>query len=101
MNPRHTDESISRLYHDVIFIISTQSLVLGNIYAAFSKPAIMDLKIGTVYYDDDASPEKKARKMAEAAQTTALETGAKITGFQVGLKFAVSFVDDAKICSDL
>jgi len=61
----------------------TESLVLGNIYAAFSKPAIMDLKIGTVYYDDDASPEKKARKMAEAAQTTALETGAKITGFQI------------------
>jgi hypothetical protein len=64
-------------------IIPIQSLVLGNICSSFSKPATMDLKIGTKYYDDDASPEKRERKMADAAKTTAVETGAKITGFQV------------------
>jgi len=60
-----------------------ESLVLGNICSSFSSPATMDLKIGTVYYDDDASPEKKAQKIKDAASTTALETGAKITGFQI------------------
>ncbi|KAI9069468.1 SAICAR synthase-like protein [Trametes sanguinea] len=59
------------------------SLVLENISHAFAKPNILDVKLGTVLYDDDASEEKRARMEKTARETTSLETGVRLTGFQV------------------
>jgi len=60
-----------------------EGLVLENISFAFTKPNILDIKLGTVLYDDGASEEKKQRMIKAAKETTSLETGIRITGFQV------------------
>ena len=43
----------------------------------------MDIKLGTVLYERTASPEKRARMEKTARETTSLETGIRLTGFQV------------------
>ena len=43
----------------------------------------MDIKLGTVLYDEDASEEKKARMREKARQGTSFETGLRLTGIQV------------------
>ncbi|KAF9265713.1 SAICAR synthase-like protein [Marasmius fiardii PR-910] len=60
-----------------------QSLVLENLLHTFVKPNILDIKLGTVLYDESASPEKVERMLKIARETTSLETGIRLTGFQV------------------
>ncbi|KAH7911881.1 hypothetical protein BJ138DRAFT_1125650 [Hygrophoropsis aurantiaca] len=60
-----------------------ESLVLENLTHGFIKPNILDIKLGTVLYDDAASPEKRARMERTAKETTSAETGIRLTGFQV------------------
>ncbi|KAH0830094.1 hypothetical protein J3R83DRAFT_1429 [Lanmaoa asiatica] len=60
-----------------------QTLVLQNLLYGYRKPCILDVKLGTVLYDDDASEEKKARFIKRAAESTSLQTGVRLTGFQV------------------
>ncbi|VDB84510.1 unnamed protein product [Peniophora sp. CBMAI 1063] len=59
------------------------SLVLENVSHAFARPNILDIKLGTVLYDESATPEKRARMEETARKTTSLETGVRLTGFQV------------------
>lgn len=59
------------------------SIILENLSHRFTKPNILDIKLGTVLYDDAASPEKRERMIKSAKETTSLETGVRITGFQV------------------
>jgi len=56
---------------------------LENISYPFKKPNVLDIKLGTVLYEDTASEEKKQRMIQAAKATTSLETGVRITGFQV------------------
>ncbi|KAI0781528.1 SAICAR synthase-like protein [Trametes elegans] len=60
-----------------------ESLVLENLSHSFARPNILDVKLGTVLYDDEAPPEKRARMEKTARETTSLETGVRLTGFQV------------------
>jgi inositol-polyphosphate multikinase len=60
-----------------------QSIVLENLSFTFLKPNILDVKLGTVLYDETASPEKVARMQKTAQETTSFETGVRLTGFQV------------------
>ncbi|KAL1720288.1 hypothetical protein EV715DRAFT_197433 [Schizophyllum commune] len=60
-----------------------QNLVLENLSFPFKKPNILDIKLGTVLYDESASPEKVERMIKTAKETTSLETGVRLTGFQV------------------
>ncbi|KAL0947753.1 hypothetical protein HGRIS_013831 [Hohenbuehelia grisea] len=62
---------------------SKESLVLENLSHPFSKPNIIDIKLGTVLYDESASPDKVERMLKTARETTSLETGVRLTGFQV------------------
>lgn len=57
--------------------------MLENVSHRFTKPNILDIKLGTVLYDDHATEEKKQRMIRSAKETTSLETGVRITGFQV------------------
>jgi hypothetical protein len=41
------------------------------------------VKLGTVLYDEDAPPEKQARMIKAAQNTTSGEMGVRLTGFQV------------------
>ncbi|KAI6042693.1 hypothetical protein EDC04DRAFT_2657852 [Pisolithus marmoratus] len=59
------------------------TIVLENLTHGFHKPCILDVKLGTVLYDEDAPPEKKERMIRTAASTTSLSTGIRLTGFQV------------------
>ena len=69
------------------FVGLLNRLVLENLSHRFLKPNILDIKLGTVLYDEDASEEKKARMDKTAKQTTSSETGIRLTGFQVRFSF--------------
>ncbi|CCA70211.1 related to ARG82-dual-specificity inositol polyphosphate kinase required for regulation of phosphate-and nitrogen-responsive genes [Serendipita indica DSM 11827] len=58
-------------------------LILENLSHAFTRPNILDIKLGTVLYDEHASEEKKQRMIKSAKETTSFDTGVRITGFQV------------------
>ncbi|KAG6852903.1 hypothetical protein C0991_008272 [Blastosporella zonata] len=58
------------------------SIVLENISHSFLKPNILDIKLGTVLYDETASSEKVERMINTAKNTTSFETGIRLTGFQ-------------------
>ncbi|KAJ6621802.1 SAICAR synthase-like protein [Mycena sp. CBHHK59/15] len=60
-----------------------ESLVLENLAHPFLKPNILDIKLGTVLYDESAPPDKVERMLNVAKNTTSLETGIRLTGFQV------------------
>jgi len=60
-----------------------ESIVLENLAHPFVKPNILDIKLGTVFYDESASPEKVARMIKTSETTTSLKTGIRLTGFQV------------------
>ncbi|KAJ6462310.1 hypothetical protein DFH09DRAFT_1061527 [Mycena vulgaris] len=68
---------------DLAYWSRAQSLVLENLSHAFVKPNILDIKLGTVLYDESASPEKVERMLKAAEATTSLKTGIRLTGFQV------------------
>jgi 1D-myo-inositol-tetrakisphosphate 5-kinase/inositol-polyphosphate multikinase len=57
--------------------------VLENLSFPFLKPNILDVKLGTVLYDEGASEEKRTRMEKAARDTTSFETGVRLTGFQV------------------
>ncbi|KAJ7818523.1 hypothetical protein B0H14DRAFT_2839255 [Mycena olivaceomarginata] len=59
------------------------SIVLENLAHALVKPNILDIKLGTVLYDEAAPPDKVARMIKTAETTTSLKTGIRLTGFQV------------------
>ncbi|KAH9842452.1 SAICAR synthase-like protein [Rhodofomes roseus] len=60
-----------------------ESIVLENLAHTFAKPNILDIKLGTVLFDEDATQEKRERMERVAAETTSKETGMRLTGFQV------------------
>lgn len=60
-----------------------ESLVLENLSHKFSRPNIMDIKLGTVLYDEGASEDKVKRMIETAKNTTSFESGVRLTGFQV------------------
>ena len=64
-----------------------QLVVLENVVHGFRKPNILDIKLGTLLYDEDAPPEKKAKMEIKTRGTTSGEAGIRLTGFQVGVGF--------------
>ncbi|KAJ7784339.1 hypothetical protein B0H16DRAFT_1296751 [Mycena metata] len=59
------------------------SLVLENLSHPFLRPNILDVKLGTVLYDESAAPDKVARMRKTAETTTSGSCGMRYTGFQV------------------
>jgi 1D-myo-inositol-tetrakisphosphate 5-kinase/inositol-polyphosphate multikinase len=57
--------------------------VIENVAYGFCKPNILDVKLGTVLYEEDAPPAKKERSENKAKRTTSGQTGMRLTGFQV------------------
>ncbi|KAJ7585163.1 SAICAR synthase-like protein [Mycena floridula] len=60
-----------------------ESLVLENLSHTFLQPNILDIKLGTVLYDEEAPEDKVTRMEKTARDTTSFETGVRLTGFQV------------------
>jgi inositol-polyphosphate multikinase len=63
-------------------------IVLENVAEGFRKPNILDVKLGTVLYDEDTPPEKRERMEKKARYTTSGEVGIRLTGFQVRRSFS-------------
>lgn len=60
------------------FYINMENLILP-----FEKPNIIDLKLGTRLYDDNANEAKREKMILNASSTTSLKTGLKICGLQI------------------
>lgn len=73
--------------------------MLENLSYRFLKPNILDIKLGTVLYDAEASPEKIQRMIDTAKATTSFETGVRLTGFQV--RFCPSSLFPQSMFTDL
>lgn len=58
-------------------------LVLENLTHRFQRPNVLDIKLGTQLYDEDASDEKKERMQRASEASTSATTGIRLTGFQV------------------
>ena len=59
-------------------LVRTENFVLENLSSSFSKPNVVDIKLGTILYEDDALPEKRERMIKVAKATTSHETGITI-----------------------
>ncbi|KAH8833211.1 inositol polyphosphate multikinase [Flagelloscypha sp. PMI_526] len=60
-----------------------ESLVLENLCRTFTKPNILDIKLGTEHYDHEASPQKRERRIKTAHETTSFESGLRLAEFQI------------------
>jgi len=86
MNRRSSGGFAQKVKSDIDLISVLQSIKLQNLSNDFTKPNILDIKLGTQLYAEDAPPEKKERMIQVAMKTTSLETGIRMTGFQVCLR---------------
>jgi inositol-polyphosphate multikinase len=66
-----------------------QCIVLDAITKGFRKPCVNDTKLGTILFDENASPEKKKRMERRARETTSGETGVRLNGFRVSLRLSL------------
>lgn len=64
-------------------IKTNQAVVLENSASGFKRPNIMDVKLGTRLWADDAPLEKKRRFDKIAAETTHADLGFRIAGMRV------------------
>ncbi len=58
-------------------------LLLENLVSKYSRPCVLDLKVGARQYADDVSAAKKQRKIAKANSTTLGTIGLRLCGMQV------------------
>ncbi|KAI8617388.1 hypothetical protein BC830DRAFT_1113870 [Chytriomyces sp. MP71] len=64
-------------------VTTTIPIRIQNMLHGFFRPCIMDLKLGTLLYGRDASPEKRARMQHQALTTTSGATGLRICGMKI------------------
>eukprot|EP00928_Gymnodinium_smaydae_P085247 TRINITY_DN6860_c3_g1_i1.p1 TRINITY_DN6860_c3_g1~~TRINITY_DN6860_c3_g1_i1.p1 ORF type:complete len:356 (+),score=81.19 TRINITY_DN6860_c3_g1_i1:55-1068(+) len=55
-------------------------IVMSNLLQGFAEPALMDIKIGKQTWEDDATPEKKAKMIEKAKASTCWDLGFRLTG---------------------
>lgn len=69
----------------------SQYIVLENLYHGFSKPSVLDIKLGSVLTDDLVSAEKRDRLASVSASTTSGSLGLRICGMKVYLDPSASY----------
>jgi hypothetical protein len=58
-------------------------LVLEDLTFPFRYPSVLDVKVGTRDYDDEATEEKRRRHIEKCRMTTSARYGVRLTGMQV------------------
>ncbi|BGP16929.1 hypothetical protein JCM10213_007374 [Rhodosporidiobolus nylandii] len=76
--------------------VEPEMLVLENLTHRFLRPNVLDIKLGTQLFDEDATEEKKERMRKAAANSTSGEAGVRLTGFQVWDSSSQSYVQTPK-----
>ncbi|KWU43964.1 SAICAR synthase-like protein, partial [Rhodotorula sp. JG-1b] len=71
-------------------------LVLENLTHRFQRPNVLDIKLGTQLYDEDASDEKRERMQRASEASTSGTTGIRLTGFQVWNHATQTYVQTEK-----
>ncbi|TID24717.1 hypothetical protein CANINC_003009 [Pichia inconspicua] len=76
------DESLIRKAEDTLEIEGSdkQYLILKNILEGYSQPSVMDIKLGSILYDENSSPEKVKRMQAVSKTTTSGSLKFRIAG---------------------
>ena len=60
-----------------------EGIVLENLTNRFVRPNVIDIKLGTQFWDEQSSADKRKRMEEASAATTSGTTGVRLTGFQV------------------
>ncbi|PIC50675.1 hypothetical protein B9Z55_001489 [Caenorhabditis nigoni] len=61
----------------------TPFLLLENVVAHYSRPCVLDLKIGTRQHGDDASESKRHRQLMKCRHSTSATLGVRVVGMQM------------------
>lgn len=59
------------------------SIVLENLTKRFSRPSVVDIKLGAQLWDEEASPEKQQRMQAVSNTTTSGSLHMRVAGMQI------------------
>lgn len=60
-----------------------QYLIMNDILDGFKRPMMLDLKMGTRTYGDDADEDKRTRQIKKASKTTSITCGCAIVGCRI------------------
>ncbi|GMG19449.1 unnamed protein product [Ambrosiozyma monospora] len=71
-----------------------QYVVLENVLHGFKKPSILDVKLGSVLYDETANEEKVERMKKVSAETTSGSLSFRICGMKISDDFNGKLPDD-------
>lgn len=58
-------------------------LLLENTVSRFSRPSVMDLKMGTRQYGDDATDQKRQSQTNKCRESTSASIGIRLVGMQL------------------
>lgn len=61
----------------------TPFLLLENVVAHYTRPCVLDLKIGTRQHGDDASESKRHRQLMKCRHSTSATLGVRVVGMQM------------------
>ena len=62
---------------------SNASIVLENLTKGFIKPSVVDIKLGAILWDDEATPEKQERMKKVSETTTSGSLHMRVAGMQI------------------
>lgn len=58
-------------------------IIIEDLLSGFQRPNVIDIKLGTQLWDEDASQEKRQRMEKASRETTSFEAGIRLTGWRV------------------
>ncbi|EPB66323.1 inositol-pentakisphosphate 2-kinase [Ancylostoma ceylanicum] len=76
-------ECQSKVVHKLLEGSYSWFILLNNIVATFSRPCVLDLKIGTRQHGDDASESKRHRQLRKCRESTSATLGVRMVGMQL------------------